>query len=203
MARIPAQYQQRGPDPLQRTRIAVGNDPMGQAIERLGAAAMGVADNFFSFIDNSRGEGNSTLVASLADVPKWADNNLRERLQAALEEARAAGLDESLYQGFRADGRQAADVPAARNADRAGDGGRPEPGDRGEVTAAAQPETAIDAATRLTSETPDLNVYLDENGPPISLADAMSEIEAERQRATRDADGYTAAANCFLRNGDA
>src|SRR3546814_18773786 len=41
-------------------------------------------------IDNSHGKGNSR-IAELADLPRVAEDRLRERLSEALEEARAAG----------------------------------------------------------------------------------------------------------------
>src|SRR3546814_14261932 len=57
-------------------------------------------------IDNSHGKGNSR-IAELADLPRVEEDSLRERLSEALEEARAAGLDDSLSQKIgRAAGRE-------------------------------------------------------------------------------------------------
>lgn len=57
-------------------------------------------------IDNSRGKGNQEMV-ELASLPKVEQNTLNERLQEALDQARAAGLDEATYRGFASQGRGA------------------------------------------------------------------------------------------------
>lgn len=167
-------------------------------------------------IDNSRGRGQSAVVP-LESLPRVEQNGLHERLQAALEEARASGLDERTYRGFAgsgaglagdrgaysAGGREAGPGPAAEPGMGSGAGGRPESGNRAEVAAA--PETPLDAATRLASESPEASVIdgFDADGNPIyrPLAEALADIEVERQRAARDADGVTAAANCAIRRG--
>lgn len=150
-------------------------------------------------IDNSRGKGKAAIASSLADLPKVDQNGLYERLNQALEEARAAGLDERTYRGFAG---QAAERPASPEVG-AGTGGQPQPERVSEVAAAA--ETPFAAATRLVSENPGATVIdgFDADGNPIyrPLAEALADIEAERKAAARDADGVTAAANCAIRRG--
>lgn len=144
-------------------------------------------------IDNSHGKGNAR-VADLESLPRVEENQLRERLQEALEQARTAGLDEALYRGFGAQGRPAQDVGAGAD-------GQPQP-QRGEVSPAESP---LDAARRVAADTPDAMVVdgFDADGNPryVSIADALAEIEVERQRAANDALAYPAAVNCFLRRG--
>lgn len=53
-------------------------------------------------IDNSRGKGNSAIV-DIDSLPRVEETGLHERLQAALDQARTAGLSEDLYRGFAAD----------------------------------------------------------------------------------------------------
>lgn len=67
-------------------------------------------------------------------------------------------------------------------------------------------ETPVQAARRLSDETPDA-VFMDfdsEGNPRYrSMSEVVAEIEAERQQATRDAEGIVAAVNCHIRRGDA
>jgi len=147
-------------------------------------------------IDNSRGKGQ-TRVVELADLPRVEENQLRERLQDSLEEARSAGLAESLYQGFAAAGRK------ARPEVGAGDGGRSQSGgDRAEVSAFESPLQAAQAAV---AETPDFQILdgFDADGQPRyrPMAEAMAEIDAELRTAINDAQAYPAAVNCALRRG--
>lgn len=147
-------------------------------------------------IDNSRGKGQ-TRVVELADLPRVEENQLRERLQDSLEEARSAGLAESLYQGFAAAGRK------ARPEVGAGDGGRPQSGgDRAEVSAL---ETPLQAAKAAAAQSPDFQILdgFDADGQPRyrSMAEALAEIDAELQAAVNDAQAYPAAVNCALRRG--
>lgn len=146
-------------------------------------------------IDNSKGRGKQEIV-ELASLPKVEEDSLRERLSEALEAARAAGLDESLYQGFRAGEGQ------ARPEVGAGDGGRTPQGDDGKVSPA---ETPLDAAKQLAAESPDTHVIdgFDADGNPRyrPLTEALADIEAERAQAEADARAFPAAVNCFLRRG--
>lgn len=151
-------------------------------------------------IDNSRGRGQSQIVP-LESLPKGADNNLRERLQEALDEAHAGGLAEDLYRGFSAEGRPA-DAPRTGSDPGAGDGGQPQSPDRGEVSAL---ETPVQAAQRVAAETPDFSVLdgFDADGSPRyrPMSEVMAEIEAEHQQAVNDAQAFPAAINCALRRG--
>lgn len=74
--------------------------------------------------------------------------------------------------------------------------------------AAAQPgqvaaEAPLQAAAKMAEEAPDTRVVVgqDADGQPIysTLGDALETIENERQRAVRDAEAITAAANCAMR----
>jgi hypothetical protein len=145
-------------------------------------------------IDNSHGKGQAR-PAELETLPKVEEDSLRERLQEALDQARTAGLAEDLYRGFSAEGRGQAEALGA------GAGGQLEP-QRGQVSAT---ETPLDAAKQLAAETPDAQVIdgFDADGNPRyrPLAEALAEIEAERQQAATDANAFPAAVNCFLRRG--
>lgn len=147
-------------------------------------------------IDNSRGKGQ-TRVVDLADLPRVEENQLRERLQDSLEEARSAGLPESLYQGFSAAGRK------ARPEVGAGDGRRTQPrNDRSEVSAL---ETPLQAAQAVAAADPTFQIldgfYADGLPRYRSMAEALAEIDAELQTAVNDAQAYPAAVNCALRRG--
>lgn len=166
-------------------------------------------------IDNSRGKGQQNLV-DLASLPRVEQNDLRGRLQEALEEARAAGLSEDLYRGFGQSGRGARDALAGdRRGDQASPGG-PEAGtgaggqpqsqrDGGRADAVRASETPLEAATRLATESPDAMVLIGEDADGqaryVPISQALAEIEADRLRAANDAEAYSAAANCFIRRG--
>lgn|GEM_PF-1315052 len=157
-------------------------------------------------IDNSRGKGRQAILRSLADVPRQEQNQLRERLRAALEEARAAGLPEDLYRGFASQGRDARAVVPANGA---ADGGSPAQGDRGQVAAPgkaptpASPEAQIaaitdQAAAEAALAFPDLQVVLDD-GSIVSAAEALAQADADIVRAQSDSRGFAAAVACSLR----
>ncbi len=78
----------------------------------------------FSFLDNSRGYKNAAAVP-LRDLPVVADNGLREKLEAAAQEAfREGRIDADTLAGFLAAPQHAPRAPRVG----AADGGRPEPG---------------------------------------------------------------------------
>lgn len=179
-------------------------------------------------IDNSRGKGRQAVVPSLADLPEVEQNGLHERLREALEQARAAGLDERIYRGFagqaardsglegnrgphQTGGRAAAAGSGRGNGSGEGGqarpgmgssaGGQPEQGSRGQIG----PETPVDALARVADESPQAIVSdgYDADGNPVyrPVAEALAEIEAERVRAEADSQAFTAAVSCFLRRG--
>lgn len=65
-------------------------------------------------------------------------------------------------------------------------------------------ESAIGEAMKSAGERPDAKVLYGEDGEdgsPMTIADAVDAIRAERDQAERDAQGITAAVMCFLRRG--
>lgn len=89
----------------------------------------------FQVIDNSRGRGNAALV-ELRDLPVVGDNGLRERLEAAAQEAHRAGrIDAATLAGFLGESRPAPERAGLGQAVR----GRPEQGDRGQAREVAPP----------------------------------------------------------------
>lgn len=68
-----------------------------------------------------------------------------------------------------------------------------------------QPETHLDAALRLSTEAPDTPVFvgmdIDGNATYRTAGEEMADIRAEQQRAETEANAFTAAANCAIRNG--
>lgn len=154
--------------------------------------------------DNSRGRDQGQF-SELADLPKVEQNGLHERLQAALEAEHQAGrVSDATRRGFEAAGR---DPQAVQPALVQSTGREPESqraGQRPDELSGGL-ETPLDAAGKLAAATPDLSIVdgFDADGTPRfrPLADAMAEIEAERQQATRAADGLTAAVNCAIRSG--
>lgn len=154
-------------------------------------------------VDNSRGK-NKQAPSELAAIPRVEETNLHERLQAALEEARAGGLAENLYRGFGGPGQGAR--PALAGNRRGVQ--RPETGPSGESGKASQvspAETPVTAARQLAVEHPDASIVVgadaDGNAVHRSLSDELADIDAELLRATTDSTAYQAAVNCLLRRG--
>jgi hypothetical protein len=152
-------------------------------------------------IDNSRGKGQAKLT-TVDELPKVDDNGLAGKLKGALDEARQAGLEESIYRGF------AGEAAEARPAELgAGDGRRTEPEDGQAVDQPAgdQLPPMIAAAAKLVARNPTQTVIVgsDADGNPImrTLAEEADSIAADRQAAIREAEGITAAANCFTSRG--
>lgn len=156
-----------------------------------------------SAVDNSRGK-NKQQVVDLATLPRVEETTLHERLQAALEEARAGGLAENLYRGFGGPGQGARPALAGNRGgnQRPGQGPSGESGKAGQVSPAESPVTA---ARQLAAEHPDASIVVgadaDGNAVHRSLSDELADIDAELLRATTDSTAYQAAVNCLLRRG--
>lgn len=154
-------------------------------------------------IDNSRGK-NKQQVVDLATLPRVEETTIHERLQAALEDARAGGLTEDLYRGFGGPGQGARPAVAGnRGGDqRPGQGAPRQPGKTGEVGPAESP---VIAARQLAAEIPDASIVVgaDADGDAVhrTIRDELADIEAEQLRATTDSTAYQAAVNCLLRRG--
>lgn len=98
----------------------------------------------FSFIDNARGKGNAAAV-ELRDLPVVADNGLREKLEAAAQEAfREGRIDAETLAGFLAKPQPAPRAAAGGSPGVGpGDRGRPERGGAGEPADAVVPRPAL------------------------------------------------------------
>jgi hypothetical protein len=105
----------------------------------------------FKFIDNSRGRGNAAEVGDLREIPLVGDNGLREKLEAAAQEAHRSGrIDDATLAGFLG---QPVERPAAQ-LEGVGQGvrRRPEPQSaRAEVTPPAPPAPSLQGATGATT----------------------------------------------------
>lgn len=156
-----------------------------------------------SAVDNSRGK-NKQQVVDLATLPRVEETTIHERLQAALEEARAGGLAENLYRGFGGPGQGARPALAGNRGgnQRPGQGPSGESGKAGQVSPAESPVTA---ARQLAVEHPDASIVVgadaDGNAVHRSLSNELVDIDAELLRATTDSTAYQAAVNCLLRRG--
>lgn len=156
-----------------------------------------------SAVDNSRGK-NKQQVVDLATLPRVEETTIHERLQAALEEARAGGLAENLYRGFGGPGQGARPALAGNRGgnQRPGQGPSGESGKAGQVSPA---ESSVTAARQLAAEHPDASIVVgadaDGNAVHRSLSDELADIDAELLRATTDSTAYQAAVNCLLRRG--
>ncbi len=156
-----------------------------------------------SAIDNSRGK-NKQQVVDLATLPRVEETTIHERLQAALEDARAGGLAEDLYRGFGGPGQSARPALEGNRGgnQRPSQGAPRESGKTGEVGPAESPVTA---ARQLAAEIPDASIVVgadaDGNAVHRTLGDELADIEAEQLRATTDSTAYQAAVNCLLRRG--
>jgi len=156
-----------------------------------------------SAVDNSRGK-NKQQVVDLATLPRVEETTIHERLQAALEEARAGGLAENLYRGFGGPGQGARPALAGNRGgnQRPGQGPSGKSGKAGQVSPAESPVTA---ARQLAVEHPDASIVVgadaDGNAVHRSLSDELADIDAELLRATTDSTAYQAAVNCLLRRG--
>lgn len=152
-------------------------------------------------VDNSRGRGKSA-VAPLESLPRVEEDQLRERLQAALEEARAAGLDESLYRGFAAAGRGAAAGPTGAGSAVAGQPRAAAPNHQLDSAAGGQPQPPESLTARAAADTvaayPDLMV-MGEDGIARPASDVLAEADAQAAQADETVRAIQAAASCFLR----
>lgn len=113
-------------------------------------------------------------------------------------DAAARRLERPVTPTRRAPAPAADAAPAARQSAQRGAEG-------GEVTTPGQvaAEAPLQAAARMAEEAPETRVVVgqDADGQPVysTLGDALETIENERQRAVRDAEAITAAANCAMR----
>jgi hypothetical protein len=106
----------------------------------------------FKFIDNSRGRGNAVEVDDLREIPLVGDNGLRERLEAAAQEAHRSGrIDDATLAGFLG---QPVERPAAQ-LEGVGQGVRRGPEPRSaqaqEVSPPASPAPSLQGATGATT----------------------------------------------------
>jgi hypothetical protein len=106
----------------------------------------------FKFVDNSRGRGNAVEVADLREIPLVGDNGLRERLEAAAQEAHRSGrIDDATLAGFLG---QPVERPAAQ-LEGVGQGVRRGPEPRSaqaqEVAPPAPPAPSLQGATGATT----------------------------------------------------
>jgi hypothetical protein len=169
------------------------------------------------YVDNSLGRGKAKL-AQLGELPRAdrrAYNDTREQAVAAIEKARGEGrASEAIAAGFL----DSAPATRARAGDRSGVPGQPEPGVARGETGKLTPKPPGDAggippedvfavqAAREAALDPALLVptdVLDADGVPVAVtaAELLARADQELAAAQKDARGFEAAIDCFLRTG--
>lgn len=166
----------------------------------------------------ARGRGiGGDLYRRLADQALAQDKVLRSDAEVTVDAARR--YDALERQGYTVKRNPAAklgedgkwrtpdDSPVfevAAKAERAGSARATDATGRAATPEAQAAESSLSEATKAADEMPDARViYGDEgeDGAPMTMADAVDAIRAEREQAERDAQGITAAVMCFLRRG--
>lgn len=183
------------PNPKRKKELGVGLH-MGAARITPGESIRAILDHADAGVNVSKNGGSRVLRKQTRKAGADAPGG-QARGAAGRAATPAAGIRQPSGRGAGADPDSAGVAVAERPEGRV----KPDEG----VTAEPSPPPDVVEAQRLVDEAPEQMVLdgFDSDGSPIyrPMAEALAEIEADRQVAVRESEGFQAAVSCFLRRG--